>query len=158
VDAAAIAGVHVASFQAAHRGLVPLDHVTVERREAAWRWILASAPGEGFALVAERDRHLVGFCHVATPSRDADAAPTTAELTSIYVAPEHWRGGTGAALLDAAISQLVAAGWHELTLWVLAANDRARSFYRAFGLGRDGTQKTHEPSGQREVRLRVALR
>ncbi len=156
-DAAAIAEVHVASFKAAHRGLVPLDHVTVERREAAWRAILAAAPSDGFTLAAEREGQVVGFCHVATPSRDPDVDPATAELTSIYVAPGQWRAGTGAALLDAALSQLVTGGWHELTLWVLAANDRARSFYGAFDLTPDGGQKRHEPSGQYEVRLRLRL-
>ncbi len=156
-DVAAIADVHVASFKAAHLGLVPLYHVTVERRKAAWRDLLTAAPTEGFTFVAEREGRVVGFCHVATPSRDPDVDPATAELTSIYVAPGQWRAGTGAALLDAAISQLMAGGWHELTLWVLAANDRARSFYGAFGMTPDGGQKTHEPSGQYEVRLRLRL-
>ncbi len=157
-DVAAIADVHVASFKAAHLGLVPLDHVTVERRKAAWRDLLTAAPTEGFTFVAEREGRVVGFCHVATPSRDADADPATAELTSIYVAPEDWRGGAGGALLGAAIDHLRACQWQELTLWVLAPNDRARSFYSALAFGPDGAEKTHEPSGQREVRLRLALR
>lgn len=75
-------------------------------------------------------------------------------MTSIYVAPEQWGRGTGAALLGRAIDELVGRGWREVTLWVLAANDRARAFYSAFGFEPDGAAKTHERSGQSEVRFR----
>ena len=154
----AIAGVHVASFVAAHRGLIPLDQVTVQRREAAWREILVAPPGDGATLVAELEGRVVGFCHLATSGRDADADHATAELTAIYVDPKEWRSGTGTALLDAALEDLGAGGWKELTLWVLAANDRARSFYEASGLATDGVEKTHQSSGQLEVRLRRPIR
>ena len=156
-DATAIAELHVASFKAAHRGLLPLDHTTVERREVVWRDILAAAASEGFALVAEQCHHVIGFCHLATPSRDPDANAETAELTSIYVAPQQWRSGAGAALLGAAIDELIASGWRELTLWVLAANDRARAFYAGLGFEPNGEEKAHERSGQRELRLRLLL-
>ena len=153
-DATPIAEVHVASFKEAHRGLVPLDQTTVERREVVWRDILDAAASDGFALVAERESRVVGFCHLATPSRDPDANAGQAELTSIYVAPEQWGRGTGAALLGRAIDELVGRGWREVTLWVLAANDCARAFYSAFGFEPDGAAKTHERSGQSEVRFR----
>ena len=156
-DATAIAEIHVASFKAAHRGLVPLDQLTVERREVIWRDLLGAPPNEGFMLAAERVQQVIGFCHVATPSRDVDSGPVTAELTSIYVSPQQWRSRAGTALLGAAVDDLVAGGWRELTLWVLAANERACDFYVSLGFTADGAEKTHRPSGQREVRLRRPL-
>ncbi len=154
-DAGAIAEVQVACFAVWDR--VPVDQTTVERREVVWHDILATAASDGFALVAERESRVVGFCHLATPSRDPDANAGAAELTSIYVAPQQWRRGTGAALLGGAIDELVATGWREVTLWVLAANDRARAFYSAFGFEPDGAEKMHERTGQWEVRLRRLL-
>ena len=155
-DATAIAEVHVASFKAAHRGLVPLADVTVERREAGWRDVLARTQADGFVLVAERDDRVAGFCHLATPSRDADRGAGTAELTAIYVDPRQWRSGLGGALMRSAIDELTGR-WRELTLWVLAPNHRARSFYAAFDFVADAAEKTHGPSGRREVRLRAPL-
>ncbi|MCA1851574.1 MAG: GNAT family N-acetyltransferase [Beggiatoa sp.] len=133
---------------------MPVDQTTVERRKVVWHDILAAPASDGFALIAEGESRVVGFCHLTTPSRDRDGNAGPVELTSFYVPPEHWRRGIGAALLGRAIDELVATGWPELTLWVLAANDPARAFYSAFGFEPDGAEKTHERTGQWQVRLR----
>lgn len=155
-DATAIAEVHVASFKAVHRGLLPLAEITVERREALWREVLGRSGGDGFALVATRAGSVAGFCHLATPARDPDCGALTAEVTAIYVEPQRWRTGIGGALLGSAIDEL-GADWRELILWVLEESRRARSFYAASGFVADGAEKTHARSGRREVRLRARL-
>lgn len=158
-DARAIARVHVHSWQVAYRGLVPdalLDGLSVEQRQTIWLELLENND-DMFTLVAARDAGLLGFCSMATPSRDDDAAETTCEVTAIYVTPEAWRTGIGAALLTAALRDMRQGTWREVTLWVFAANAGARAFYDGFGFVPDGTEMHHQPSGQTEIRLRAPL-
>ena len=60
--------------------------------------------------------------------------------------------------MDVALAALREDGWRSVTLWVLAENHPARDFYARFGIGPDGAEMTHERSGEKEVRLRVASR
>ena len=156
-DAAAIAQVHVRAWQVGYRGLVPnaiLDAMSVADRERRWREILGREDGaSAYTLVAERDRHLIGFCSAIAPSRDDDAGARTAEIAALYVAPEHWRSGAGSALLRAALQGLRDDGWREVTLWVFAANLRARAFYEQFGFAPDGREVLDARTGREEVRL-----
>ena len=60
-DAAAIARVHAASWQAAYRGIVDddrLDRMSVDEREQRWRERL-TGPLNGFTIVGERERSLM---------------------------------------------------------------------------------------------------
>jgi ribosomal protein S18 acetylase RimI-like enzyme len=157
-DAAAIAAIHVRAWQAAYRGIVAdeiLDGMTVERRERMWSELLAGgrdAPATT-VTIAELDGAVAGFCTVATPSRDDDAAPGTAEIPAIYVDPDHMRRGVGAALLGAALEGLDQGGWGRVTLWVFAGNDAARAFYARFGFEPDGTSRVIEAFGAGAERL-----
>lgn len=158
-DAHAIARVHVRLWQGAYRGLVPyaiLNALSVEQRRTIWHQLLANDDGM-FTLVAERNAELVGFCSIATPSRDEDATEQTCEVTAIYVAPSAWRAGIGRALLATALDEVRQHGWREVTLWVFAANAGARAFYDGFGFVPDGAETHHQPSGQTEIRLRAPL-
>jgi GNAT superfamily N-acetyltransferase len=159
-DAAAIAGVHVRGWQAAYRGLLPdelLDGLSVAQRETVWREALGGEQPPA-VLVATTDGAVVGFCAVAAPSRDGDGDERVAGIGAIYVDPDFWRGGVGRALMEVALGDLRAAGWHAVTLWVLAENHRAREFYAQFGFEPDGAETAHEGSGQAEIRLRAPLR
>lgn len=154
-DAASIAAIHVRSWQVAYRGLMPdglLDGLSVEQREESWQEALGES---AYAMyVAVDDAAVLGFCAVATPSRDDDAQEGVAEIGAIYVEPSMWRTGAGRALMDVALADLRADGWRQVTLWVLAENQPARDFYSRFGLMPDGAEMTHAGSGATEVRLR----
>jgi GNAT superfamily N-acetyltransferase len=161
VDAAAIARVHVESWQGAYQGLIPqpvLDGLEVSAaRIARWRRAVESAPGT--VLVAESDRSVIGFAHVG-PTRDADGDPArTGELTTIYLLPACWSQGTGRLLMDAVVARLGVLGYADAMLWVLGTNVRARRFYEAGGWVHDGTVKTEERDGYSlsEVRYRRPL-
>ncbi len=156
----------VRSWQVAYRGLLPdqlLDELSVPAREQSWREVLAGPAGEHApaVTVAVRAGTIAGFCAVVMPSRDDDAAggvaAGVAEIAALYVDPPAWRSGAGRALMQAALAALRAAGWREVTLWVLAANQRARAFYAASGFEPDGATMAHHSSGRAEVRLRTAL-
>ena len=159
-DAAGIAAVHVASWQGAYRGLLPdavLDSLSVEGRTAVWRRFLAE---EGHvAFVAEDDGgQVIGFVHTMA-ARDADADPSTGEVTSIYALPSAWGTGAGRELMAAAVDWLRSAGYRTATLWVLDSNARARRFYELAGWSPDGTTKDDVVAGVSvtEVRYRRAL-
>jgi ribosomal protein S18 acetylase RimI-like enzyme len=155
-DAPAIAAVHVHTWQAAYRGLVPdqlLDALSVTQREDVWRQVLAGDDGTR-VYVAIGEGRVVGFCAVAAPSRDEDAEEGVAEIGAIYVHPDVWRSGVGRALMDVAIGDLQEDGWRWVTLWVFAENQQARDFYARLGFEPDEAEMTHAPSGGAEIRLR----
>ena len=160
-DAFAIASVHVRSWQVAYRGHMSdefLDGLDVEKRTVMWRE-LTQNPAK-IILVAEDDESHIGGFSALGPSRDADASPNTAEVSAIYVHPEKWGKGIGRALLSASLDQLREREFDQITLWVLEANQRARSFYESFGFIQDGAIKDDDhwkSFAVREVRYRLNL-
>jgi GNAT superfamily N-acetyltransferase len=158
-----IAIVHVRSWQAAYRGLVPqeyLDSLDVEQRYIVWARIIGQAewPRAG-TFVAEDGGDVVGFASIC-PSRDDDAESASAgELAAIYLLPGSWGKGLGRELMASALSARSDAAFDEATAWVLDMNGRARRFYEAAGWHADGAVKQ---DGRRsfvlnEVRYRCAL-
>ena len=159
-DAEAIATVHVRSWQAGYRGLMAdelLDGLSAAERVPRWRDAVAGHAEPGLLLVAEHGTGVAGFCAVAEPSRDEDADPDVAEIGAIYVDPDHWRVGVGAALMEAALEHLGSGDWREVTLWVLEDNDAAIAFYERFGFAPDGAENFYEGSGTTGIRLRRRL-
>ncbi|MDV5149343.1 GNAT family N-acetyltransferase [Streptomyces sp. SBC-4] len=149
-DAAALAAVHVRSWRAAYRGLLPgsyLDSLDPEERGAVWRARLAAPDRPTVLLAAAADGRVVAFsCFRAAD----EAADRTAELAALYSLPEVWGTGVGRALLAASTEALVAAGFRTATLWVFAGNARGRRFYEAAGWRPDGTS-VRDVTGGREL-------
>lgn len=144
----------------AYRGLVPdayLASLSVAERTQAWlAWVSASP--EVRVWVAEIDERVVGFS-IAGPSRDEDADASTGELLGIYIEPERFRTGLGRQLFETATRWLKASGFSGATLWVLASNERARTFYEARGWQPDGRTRIEPREGfsLHEVRYRRSL-
>jgi ribosomal protein S18 acetylase RimI-like enzyme len=155
-DAAAIAEVHVRTWQAAYAHVFGAERLaTLDATARTMRWREIIAGDEQTVLVAEEDGRLVGWCTVGG-SRDVDAE---GELWGIYVAPEGWGGGAGPALLQAGLAQLRVEGRRDAILWVLEDNPRARRFYEREGWQLDGGRREGEHLGvvAAEVRYRIAL-
>ena len=155
-DAAAIAELHVRTWQAAYEhvfGAERLARLRPEQRLPRWREIIAD--DEQTALVAEADGRMLGWITVAE-SRDADAE---GEVWGIYVAPEAWGSGAGPALMRAGTDALCESGLRDAILWVLEDNPRARRFYEREGWSLDGGRRAGEHLGVQttEVRYRIAL-
>jgi RimJ/RimL family protein N-acetyltransferase len=156
-DAAAIAEVHVRTWQSAYEhvfGAERLAGVTVAQRLPMWRQIL-NDPAQTALVVEDETGRIVGWCTVA-PSRDADA---DGELWGIYVLREAWGTGAGTALMAAGTDVLGELGYREAILWVLEDNPRARRFYEREGWTLDGLRKEDEFLGVKvtEVRYRRGL-
>ena len=162
-DAAAIAGLHVAAWRWAYRGLLPDEYLdgmaaSIPRRAARWRERLSHPDPEERTWLVEREGGLAGFAGTG-PARDGDADPGSAELYAIYLAEPEAGRGLGRELLAHALDDLRRRGYAAATLWVLAGNARARRFYEAFGWRPDGATKTEEGPGLvlEEIRYRIDL-
>ena len=160
-DAAGIAEIHVATWQAAYKHLIPEDYLnkmTLQKRQAYWREAIEYS--EPQLLVATQGDQLVGFVGYDR-SRDAKTRSTVGEIWAIYVAPSHWGKGVGLALWDGARDGLKEEGCTQVTLWVLLGNERALEFCEhAAGFKRDMTSLKTVDFGSvklEEIRLKRAV-
>ena len=158
-DAAAIAGVHIRSWQAAYAHVFPperLAELDVEQRRDAWERRLA-APDRPWSIFVAADEtgRVVAFAS-GGESRDGDRE---GEVYAVYAQPEAWGTGGGRAVLTALVGALREAGFAEVVLWVLEDNPRARRFYEREGWRADGgcRQGNHLDVAVVEVRYRVEL-
>ncbi|MFE9657740.1 GNAT family N-acetyltransferase [Micromonospora sp. NPDC006431] len=171
-DAAAIAAVHIRSWQAGYAGIMP-DEVLHRLNPAAWaqrrRDLGTADPAHPFTtLLAEVDGAVAGFATFG-PYRNnqdrGDLDPAHGEILAMYVEPARWGTGTGRALLAAARAGLAERGWTEYRLWVLTDNVRARRFYERAGLSLDGVESVYrlplsggrDPALLREARYTARL-
>jgi ribosomal protein S18 acetylase RimI-like enzyme len=137
-DARAIAEVHVASWRAGYRGLVPeavLAALSVDQRETQWETILQD--GRTTVLVTDDIAGFVAF------------EPDTREIRALYVDPARFRTGVGSALLDAAHDALR----DDVALWVLDGNENALAFYRRHDYELDGARAAHDSTGVEQLRM-----
>jgi ribosomal protein S18 acetylase RimI-like enzyme len=132
-DCRAVAEVHVESWQAAYRGILPeqyLASLSVAEREAMWRRMVEQQPSH--LLVARAAEQVVGFIAFGA-SRDEGAPIDRAEIWAIYVRAASWSSGAGRCLWLEALQRIEAEGFKSVSLWVIARNERAIRFYERAG-------------------------
>jgi ribosomal protein S18 acetylase RimI-like enzyme len=156
-DAAAIAAVHVRTWQAAYEhafGKERLAAIDLGAREEIWRQRLAE-PEARHTVLAEDGGSVVGFASFG----DGRDVVGEGELYAIYVLPEAWGSGAGPALLAAAVGAMHASGFTSAILRVLDDNPRARRFYEREGWRQDGETREEEFLGVAitEVGYRITL-
>jgi GNAT superfamily N-acetyltransferase len=160
-DAESIAAVHVRCWQQTYRGHFPqdfLDALDPAPREARYRdYLGAEADPRTGLFVSEVGGTIIGFINVG-PCRDEDV-PDAGEVRALYLLSDYWGQGLGRALMSTGLALLRSAGFFVATLWVLDANERARTFYEAGGWIPDGGRKQDDTLGfpVREVRYRRRL-
>lgn len=182
-DAAQIAAVMRASWQAAYQGIIApevIGRVTANDggarvrqsfRTRPWQKTFVAVPSPQPQDGRERDAAdgIVGYAF-SGPEQDVLGAPwphplspegqqgQVAELYALYVHPAWWSTGTGRALMDRVLDTASAAGYSSVRLWVLRDNARARQFYERAGFAPDGASHTLEGlGGVTEIRYRRAL-
>ena len=137
------AALHIACWQSAYRGIISEGYMQnmledIEKRVERCRQDLTT-PGEWEFYCAELDGKMIGRL-VLCKSRDDDTRDV-GEVAAIYLLEEYWDKGYGRMMMDYALNRLEVMGFHEVVVWVLEANHRARRFYEKMGFNHDGTAK-----------------
>lgn len=124
-DAMAVARVHVRSSQVAYRSLMPEDYLDRQRAEdRAERYDFTHRdPLKPYTILAAEGTEIHGLA-TTMPCGDEDLSGY-GELGALYVDPERWGRGIGAALIAAARSHLLRSGFQDASLWILQGNERA---------------------------------
>jgi ribosomal protein S18 acetylase RimI-like enzyme len=142
-DAPALARVHVDSWCAAYRGLVPdsfLQRFTYQSREERFRQSLVANAEETY--VVQLNEQVVGFLTLGA-ARDSDVdSKRTGEIWGIYISPDYWRQRIGSRFVEEAESLLKSRRYESAVLWVLEGSQQARRFYEAMGFHLDGESKS----------------
>lgn len=133
-DAAAIARVHVNSWQTTYSGLVSeeyLQSLRVEPRKLMWDTILAQLSPDQMLIVAESEEEgIVGFLHAGN-SREPEMGYDY-EIYAVYLLAEVQGRGLGRKLFGRMAGEMRARGRASLHLWVLGGNP-AIAFYEKMG-------------------------
>jgi ribosomal protein S18 acetylase RimI-like enzyme len=161
-DVPELARLHLASYRAAYRGLLPgafLAGLTLADRERRWRASLANPERKTFITNIRNGPHvpLAGLAEIG-PCRDTDAPSGTGELIALHIAEAFWRRGIGERLHDRAVREMIAHGLATATLWVLTGNERARAFYEAMGWSADGRARDITMDGVTIPEVRYVIR
>lgn len=106
-------------------------------------------PSRPKTIVAEEDEQIMGFAGFGANRNNLGT--DTGELHGLYVDPDYWSRGIGAALLLEAEAWLAQTGYQRAILWTLADSARTRRFYEGRGWQFDGVSDTHQ-SGVEVVR------
>jgi GNAT superfamily N-acetyltransferase len=153
-DAHAIATVHVRSWQAAYRGLLPdavLAGLSVPAREQSWFDILSAARPRTRTVFAVRGTTMLGFASIGPTLDSAESDPAVGELYALYLDPAVWGRGVGVRLHAVALHRLRSYGFDRASLWVLEGNERALRFYRREGWA--DTDRSRVDRGPGDVEL-----
>lgn len=138
-DAAAIAAVHVRTWQAAYEhvfgaerlaGLEPAARASLAQR--------AVTNEDNDVFVAEGDGRIVGFATSGSPEDDLEHR----ELSAIYVLPDAWGTAAARGLMASTLEAMRGRGVPDAILWVLQDNPRARRFYEREGWREDGAAES----------------
>ncbi len=146
-DNDAVAKVHVRSWQAAYRGLLPDEYLdALEPADRTTRYSFGDVSPDGPVTTVAVDEDVIcGFATVG-PCRDP-RTPDAGELLAIYVDPDWWNQGIGRMLVHDARGRLAAHGFPDAVLWVLLGNHRAERFYHLDGWRTDGKRRVEEVHG-----------
>lgn len=137
-DAKEIARIHVDTWRAAYRGMVPEDYLanlSYAESEEMWRRVTgASGAQAGCVFVAGESETLFGFSSGRPRTRFSQGLTEyRGTLQTLYVLPTRQGAGIGKRLVGAVAGCLAEAGVPSMLLWVLEENEIARGFYESIG-------------------------
>lgn len=131
-DAAAIAHVHVESWNATYGSLLPecvLRRRGFARRMLSWLEVTGCGPSDNI-LVAETGDGMAGFASIG--ANRAEHPGYQGEIYTLYLLPEALGQGIGRSLFQACRERLHDQGYRGLIVWMLQGN-AAAGFYTRMG-------------------------
>ena len=127
--------VHVDTWRASYRGIVPDDYLeglSYDESERLWQDVIAA--GDGCVFVAEDGGEVFGFASGSPRERfSRGLREYQGELKTVYVLPSQKGAGVGRQLVGAVARHLVDQGVNSMLLWAFAENRAARGFYESLG-------------------------
>lgn len=141
-DVPAIAKVHVDSWRATYRDVLPksyLNDLSYDARETMWAGAFG-ADSRSFLVVAEDLGRVVGFAAGGEAHRDTlESRLYSGELYAVYMLESYQRRGLGRRLVVGVAETLIARGMDSMITWVLEDNAACR-FYERLGGERLGSK------------------
>jgi len=137
-DAGPIARLDVETWQATYAGILGTPYLaglSPARREIGWTNVIRRSADDVHVAV-NGDGNVVGFGSCGAARGEPGF---TAEVFTLYVAPDWQNLGVGRQLLLAMFGRLAAQGHRSVVIWVLRENP-ARFFYQRLG-GKEIRQK-----------------
>jgi ribosomal protein S18 acetylase RimI-like enzyme len=135
-DLPTLAAVHLASWRAAYRDLVPekvLLRRSIEDCLAGWRATLAREPANVTVAYAP-DGRIHGVCRAGAVVDAERSAPFEFEVFGLHVPPNSRRRGIGASLLRQALARASRCeGSNSAIVWTLKDLPSPRQSYRRAG-------------------------
>ena len=141
-DEPAIAAVHRAARRLAYRGLLPLENLdgrSIPVLTQEWITILARQDGSETLVAETADQNIIGFV-TGGPVREqkhpiiGDLSGITAEVSLLYVLPEHMGKGLGRALFGRSAQRLAGLGHTGILIWGHRDNPFLRFYERLGGI------------------------
>ena len=140
-DEAVLAYIQTESWKAGFKDILSaevLDRCTqIDKATAMYRRLLEQDIGNGYLLKVGGGPHCIAWWDT---TREKDM-PGYAELICIHSLQDKWREGYGSRMMDKVLTDVSAAGYSKIMLWVFEANTRARRFYEAHGFTPNGKIK-----------------
>ena len=136
-DAPDMAEVHMRSWEAAYKDIIPSDYIREKNagRPALWEKILCSDNTTQYII--KKDGKTAGMLGMGA-SRDDDVSKDTYELMGLYLLPEYFRQGIGTQAMEFAFAKARSLEMKIMTVWLLEENLNAKMFYEKFGFVADG--------------------
>lgn len=148
-DELTLAHIQIESWKAAFHDILPEEVLTkytdIEHATNMYRKLLEDNRGNGYILEIDGNAHCIAYWD-ATREKDM---PDVAEIICIHSLQDNWRKGYGSKMMDRVLTDIAAAGYTKVMLWVFEENERARSFYEAKGFY--ATEKTQPAFGSSEI-------
>lgn len=158
-DVPAIAAIHVAGFEEAHRGIVDdriIEERTIELRTRVWRARLSDPPARSFVLVAEVDGKAAGFFSGRPAREREDDGRGWGCWENLYIASTYKpRARVATPLARAAFRRFGELGFEDAVAFHLEGNTRSRELLLGLGLYHDG--HFLEVGGSRSLRMLGAV-
>ena len=137
-DAKEIARIHVDTWRAAYRGIVPEEYLaglSYAESQEMWRRIMGEGGEQDVCVfVAEEGGTLFGFSSGRARTRFSQGLTEyKGVLETLYVLPARQGEGIGRRLVGAIAGRLADIGVPSMLLWALQENKSARRFYESLG-------------------------